>query len=357
VKVKNISVAAALSLLGLATANANELSFIAPLVKESLLLGVSEGKHNIIVGERGHILVNQTTGDAFAENFRQVLSPANVTLTDVFSLNNFAWAVGHDATIIKSSDAGLTWTLVQSDPDLDRPLLSVYFFDEKEGIAAGAYGLFYRSINGGDSWVQERHPGMLSPDDNDYLDSIKDDEAFYLEELSFISPHLNKVSASENTLYVAGEAGLLATSSDKGKSWERIDIGYQGSFFDVGILPNEISLAVGLRGHMFVLATDEQLPIETCVTTSLNSVITSENKVFVAGNNGVILSIDIQKLNEDSASAYATYDSANIANCKRHPSVSLVNTDFSDAILGGIISNDRLLLVTAGGLKTVVIEE
>jgi photosystem II stability/assembly factor-like uncharacterized protein len=351
VKAKIIFASLVFSVFGSASVYSNEPSFIAPLVKESLLLGASVGQYNIIVGERGHILVNVTPENPSLLSYSQVLSPTNVTLTNVFSIDDVAWAVGHDATIIKSIDAGLTWSLVQSDPELDRPLLSVYFFDENEGVAAGAYGLFYRSMDGGITWAQERHPGMLSDDDNEYLDSIKDDEAFYLEELSFISPHLNQLSYANNILYIAGEAGLVATSTDRGRSWKRSDIDYHGSFFDVGILQEDKVLAVGLRGNIFVLSDTDPVLIPTCVTTSLNTVITSPSKVFVAGNNGVLLSIDMQNLSA------ATLESSNGRACQKHASVSLVNTEFSDAILAGIVSNEGLLLVTAGGLKTVQIEE
>jgi photosystem II stability/assembly factor-like uncharacterized protein len=339
------------SLIGFAQANVDEQSFIAPLVKESLLLGATNGQSSVIVGERGHILVNTSPQDLDPKNYTQIVSPTKVTLTNVYSIDNLVWAVGHDATIIRSTDAGMTWSVVKSDPELDRPLLGIYFFNKSEGIAVGAYGLFYRSTDGGESWVQERHPSMLSEDDNEYLDSIKDDEAFYLEELSFISPHLNQLSFNNGILYVAGEAGLLATSEDMGRSWERLDIDYQGSFFDVGVLSPEIALAVGLRGNIFTLKDDNYARIPACLTTSLNGVIQSKDNVFVVGNNGVLLSIDPQKLSSTN------FSPKNSEGCRTHASVTLIETDFSDAILTGMVTDKGLLLVTSGGLKTVAMEE
>jgi photosystem II stability/assembly factor-like uncharacterized protein len=336
--------------------NAIEQSFIAPLVKESLLLGATSSQTTIIVGERGHILVSEIPNSTNSSIYTQIVSPTKVTLTNVYSINNLAWAVGHDATIIKSTDAGLTWTIVQSDPELDRPLLSIYFFDESEGVAVGAYGLFYRSLDGGNTWIQERHPGMVSEDDNEYLNSIKQDEAFYLEELSFISPHLNQISYTNDTLYIAGEAGLVARSLDKGRSWERIEIDYQGSFFDIGVLSPEYLMTVGLRGNMFVLTENETSLVSTCITTSLNRVLTTESKIFVLGNNGVILSIDKQLLMTQGPDSIGDLQNDG-GECVVHPSVTLLETDFSDAILTGILSDSNLLLVTAAGLKTVVIEE
>lgn len=340
-----------LAFVGALGASENEKSFLAPLVNDSLLLGASTGQFSIVVGERGHILVSKTPSDLTTASFSQVVAPVKVTLTDVYSIDNLAWAVGHDATILKSIDAGINWTLVQSDPELDRPLLSVYFFDKKEGVAVGAYGLFYRTLDGGDSWQIERHPSVLSDDDNDYLESIKNDEAFYLEELSFISPHLNKLTYSNDILYIAGEAGLIAVSEDRGQTWERLEIDYQGSFFDVNSVTAETTLAVGLRGHMFALNHHNVNLVPTCLTTSLNAVITGPSGTFVIGNNGVILKIDSEAITSSVLSA------SDNEGCQRHVSLSLVETEFSDAILTGMVTNNGLLLVTAGGLKTVKIEE
>jgi len=198
------------SLVGLvafsALVSANS-SYQAPLVKESLLLDIALADNIIIVGERGHILTGTTQ-----QNLIQVSVPTKTTLTAVTLFGTNAWAVGHDASILHSSDAGKTWQLQLSMPELDRPFLDVLFMNDKVGVAVGAYGLFYRTVDGGITWQKEMYASVLPQDDIDYLDSIKDDPAFYEEELSFILPHFNRLSYAKGKLYMAGEAGLLALS-------------------------------------------------------------------------------------------------------------------------------------------------
>ena len=336
-------------------AQEQEGSFKAPLASESVLLDYTLGSHHIVVGERGHVLLSDTQQSQLDKSsFTQTDVPSKVTLTAVYAIDNLAWAVGHDASILKSNDGGKTWEVKLSMPELDRPFLDVFFFDQNEGIAVGAYGLFYRSLDSGETWTQEQHPSVLSSDDKEYLESIKDDEAFYLEELSFISPHYNRIGYFNDIVYLAGEAGLVGLSSARGKNWERLELDYLGSFFDVSILPSGEVLAVGLRGNMFMYDSAQWKRLETCVTTSLNSVVGNEQSdalVLVTGNNGVLLQIDTQNLKSNDLSP------ENSEGCRSHAAISIVPTGFSDAILGGTF-NDKtqtLTAVTTGGIKNLAV--
>ena len=264
-------------------------AFIAPLASKSLLLDiVYHNDHFVAVGERGHILLSQD-----GESWQQVAVPTIATLTAVdFSLTA-GWAVGHDATILHSDDAGATWDLQYQDPDLEKPLLDVLFFDRMHGIAVGAYGLFLRTQDGGKNWQQEVHPELLNPDDVEYMQELKqEDEAFYLQELQSILPNLNRVSFDGTTLYLAGEAGLLAHSSDFGRSWQRMEIDYIGSFFDIQMTASGRLLAAGLRGNVFEYLQGEWKAVDSNTTFTFNSIVSiNADKTLVIGNNGAMLTL------------------------------------------------------------------
>ncbi|MBF7072794.1 sialidase [Glaciecola sp. MH2013] len=323
----------------------SESSFPAPLVSQSLLLDIHQEDQQIfIVGERGHVLSNQGDSD-----YVQVIVPTKTTLTAVTQVGSKIWAVGHDATIIHSSDGGKTWEVQLSLPELDRPFLDIVFFNDVEGVAVGAYGLFYRTIDGGESWSKELHASVLAASDIEYLDSIKDDPTFYEEELTFILPHFNRLFIDDSALLMAGEAGMLARSEDRGRSWTRLDIDYEGSFFDVQTLPNGVTLAVGLRGNAFVTKGNESewLRLESCVTTSLNSIVANGGKTLVVGNNGIVLSLDTQLLQSDKQ------QTADSEGCAKHIAIEQLNSGINDAIMNGDVNDKVLTAVTASGIKKV----
>jgi photosystem II stability/assembly factor-like uncharacterized protein len=331
-----------LTFLFVITSVQSEQAYQAPLVKESMLLDVIQSDITMVVGERGHILV----GDA--QGLSQAQVPTTVTLTAVDGMGSTYIAVGHDASILRTTDSGKSWDVVFSDIDIDRPFLDVLFIDENEVIAVGGYGLFYRSRDAGVTWSSEQHVSLLSPSDIDYLESIKDDEAFYKEELNFIFPHFNRLSRGDGTLYVAGEAGLVAKSNDRGITWQRFEIDYFGSFFDTLELDSSNLIAVGLRGNMFLLADNEQShSLPTCATTSLNTIANVDDRFFILGNNGVVFSLDTSLLTSNELQA------PNAEGCRIHASLRRIETDISSAISGAFMLNGSLTAVSANGLQSI----
>jgi photosystem II stability/assembly factor-like uncharacterized protein len=273
----------------LALGQAAKSAFLAPLAAESLLLDIAHHDQQFVaVGERGHILTSNN-----GHQWQQMEVPTLATLTAVDFNQSHVWAVGHDATIVYSADAGQTWSIQYQEPTLEKPLLDVLFFDENHGIAIGAYGLFLRSKDGGKTWLKEVHPELLNPDDVEYMAELKqEDESFYLQELQSIIPNLNRVSFDGSTLYLAGEAGLLATSNDFGVTWQRMEIDYIGSFFDIQLTAAGRLFAVGLRGNLFEWQQEQWQELDSGTSFTFNSIVSVDsNTTLVLGNNGAMLNI------------------------------------------------------------------
>jgi photosystem II stability/assembly factor-like uncharacterized protein len=269
-------------------------SFHAPLVTGSLLLDIAiSGDHVVAVGERGHI-IRSNNGD----DWQQESVPTLATLTAVTFYNDQGWAVGHDATILYQAASGEPWRIQMQKPEMEKPLMDVLFKDSLNGIAVGAYGIFFRTTDGGKNWLAEQHAEMLHPDDLEYLNEIKqEDEAFYLEELTSILPHFNRLSLHQERLYLAGESGLVAFSDDFGRNWTRMETDYLGSFFDIAPLDENRVLAAGLRGSVFefVKSTGNWKRLDIDSTSSVNSIVNlGGGSSLLLANNGVQITLDDQ---------------------------------------------------------------
>jgi photosystem II stability/assembly factor-like uncharacterized protein len=237
------------------------------------------GDRLIVVGQRGHILYSDDSG----QTWLQARVPVSVTLTAVaFPSRNKGWAVGHDGVILHSPDGGQTWIrqldgtainqlmLAQLEPLIQkqkqrlamvdepqraqvestlenlefflddvkmaveegptRPLMDVWFKNEREGIVIGAFGILLRTTDGGENWVS-------------LLDCIDNPDGF----------HYYGICRSGDALFIAGEAGMLFRSDDWGQTWKRLESPYEGSFFGItGSGDGSAVAAFGLRGSLFL---------------------------------------------------------------------------------------------------------
>lgn len=272
-----------------------ETSEAALYVEKAPIMALTSTKKAIYaVGSHGHLLTNVDN-----KNWVQSIVPTQTLLTGVaFPSERFGWAVGHDATIIHTNDGGDSWILQQLLPQLDRPLLDVLFINELQGFSVGAYGMYYSTINGGKTWNKQFLESLLPDEDIEYLAEVRNEsEDDYQFEISSILPHFNKIiKLQDNKLMLVGELGLIAFSSDSGKTWHREHNIYDGSFFTAIQLKSKAILIGGLRGNVF-RSFDGGLSwskIHLINKNSVNDIYQVKNgDIYLSQNNGVILkSID-----------------------------------------------------------------
>jgi photosystem II stability/assembly factor-like uncharacterized protein len=241
---------------------AAEFSEPAPLAPQSLLIAAAHaGNDLVVVGERGHVLRSSDQG----RSWTQVIVPTRALLTGVsFPDAQHGWAVGHDGVILATSDGGKTWTRQDDGKDLETVYLDVLFLDPRCGFAVGAYGKFMVTADGGRTWTAAK------PSEQEV--------------------HYNRLTVSRaGDLYLAGEAGVLLISRDRGATWLKSDVPYDGSLF--GALPVDPARVIihGLRGH--ILRSDdrgttwkeEPNPVAVLV---MGSARLSSGMILLAGQGG-----------------------------------------------------------------------
>ncbi|MCW9000333.1 MAG: YCF48-related protein, partial [Kangiellaceae bacterium] len=176
----------------------NQRSVEAAKASEKLLMDIKQAANNrlVAVGERGHILVSDDEGSSW----RQVIVPTQSLLTPHFFIDEkVGWAVGHKQVILKTEDAGESWSVQYQNDNLDQPaLFDIWFRNSRNGIATGAYGLYLKTDDGGATWEEV------------YQDSLEDMEIGF--------PHFYSIAHEKKSgkLFMAAELGMLAVSDDLG---------------------------------------------------------------------------------------------------------------------------------------------
>jgi photosystem II stability/assembly factor-like uncharacterized protein len=290
------------------------------------------GQRIVAAGERGHIIFSDDGGETWVQS--QV--PVSLTLTGIdFGSETHGWAVGHSGVVLATENAGESWdlqltgvdaaklaietrkeeieamearieeapeeevddlewalddlifSLENMEADLDigpvNPFLDVWFENETHGFVVGAYGMFLRTTDGGETW-------------RDWGANLDNPRSFHLNSITQITG---------GGLVVAGEAGQIFVSADNGDTWETRESPYEGSLF--GALgtgnANEI-LVFGLRGNTFK-STDfgrswTVVPNEGGTTLN-NGAVAEDGRITLVGNSGAVL------MSSDGGESFSPY--------------------------------------------------
>ncbi|HEX4844127.1 MAG TPA: YCF48-related protein [Limnobacter sp.] len=313
-------------------------AIMAPKAAKALMLNVtSQGSNVLMVGERGIVLkkdmaaAEPSTGvkDADGRVWTQAQVPVSVNLTSVvFASDKVAYVVGHDGVVLKSSDAGASWTRVfdgnkaneqvvaaakkkmddiqsrfdaASPAEQDsmnealeaatfafedaeagarfgpaRPMLDVWFKDETTGWVVGSYGQIFETTDGGSTWtlIADR---LNNPDFRHYNGLYGD---------------------ASGLLLIAGEAGRIYRSTDFAKTWERLDSGYIGHFYGTAVTRNAAGeatvFAYGFGGNVYRLGPNATAwwQLKSPTKESLVQGLNLGQKVVFVDQKGRLISTD-----------------------------------------------------------------
>jgi len=277
-----------------------------PQAKSAVLLDLARaGTRLVAVGERGIVLLSDDNG----MSWRQAVVPVSVSLTAVqFVDANTGWAVGHAGVVLASRDGGEHWSVQldglraaqleltaareqsasANDPDAaaarvqtaerlvsegaDKPFLALQFVDARHGLIVGAYGLAFRTDDGGATWQS----GMGQIDNP-------------------TGAHLSAIAQQAGHWFLAGEQGYLARSDDAGRSFRQLESPYGGSFFTLQMRDDGVLLVAGLKGNAFVSSdlgeSFQPAPVSMPVSFS-DAIRTDDGQLLLVNQSGALFRTD-----------------------------------------------------------------
>lgn len=246
----------------------------------------SDGNHEIAVGQLGVILVR--TGGA---EWQRVESGTHARLLNVdLNRRGLAVAVGAFGALLRSVDAGRTWTSIAPDwaqlydsGSGDTAVLRdeptnylVKVLEDDRIIIGGEYGQLMESTDRGESWrVLYRHR----------VDAGE------------TAPTLFDIKLEGRRGFAAGQAGLILRTDDGGYCWTVLPSGTRASLFAIDMLDEQRVVAVGQRaavsstdgGGSWSLINDEDLSLNWYAGLAHGRSATG--RVIAVGHSGRILSM------------------------------------------------------------------
>lgn len=260
--------------------------------------------HYIVVGENGRIFTATNPDGPWK---RAKVSPQReATLTRVqFIGKHTAIAVGHSSWILRSTDDGATWHEVNFDKSSSKPLLGVAGPIGGKLYAYGAYGLFMVSSDQGQHWqalqlkaAKSKKKAAAAKDDSKTNPSSPNYDPFAAFEAGQENPPLSNrhiygmVQASDGSLFLVGESGLIAHSTDDGKTWHVQKSIYPGTFFGILKLPNGNLLIYGMDGHVYTssdLGRHWQRSKVPVAQSLFGGRVTSDGRIVLVGADNTVL--------------------------------------------------------------------
>jgi Uncharacterized protein related to plant photosystem II stability/assembly factor len=187
-----------------------------------------------------------------------------------FPSNDIGFAVGAEATVLKSVDNGNTWMQLNTGLSWES-FQSVYFINDTIGFITGyTDGKVLKTINGGDSWTTYVLPTTNNLNDIEFIDDSIGLIVGYREIWKTVDQGKTWVSlyANQNlnfpvfysveflnkdTIFIAGEdagAGRVLKTTTGGEKWDSQIFG-QWMRFDVEFVNDTIGYTIGSNSDIY----------------------------------------------------------------------------------------------------------
>ncbi|WP_026955878.1 YCF48-related protein [Algoriphagus vanfongensis] len=261
-----------------------------------------------VAGSNGLVMKSSDGGDTWeklATGTTEILKSL-----DVSPLNqNTVVASGENATIIRSTNAGTSFSKVNLGTNISRGLNHITFLpDLNQAVAIGGNGYMIRSSNGGSSWTQQmagyRNDFTVVDFKSDRVGFVAGQKGEFLVSsnygASFVSrplPEPIDIAAMDfwntNYGYVSAPSGKIYRSSNSGTSWVDLSINTSERIDGFYLFATSVLYLAGTGGiitRSYDSGVTWDLAVESNTTENLKDVMFFDfNEGIAVGENGTIL--------------------------------------------------------------------
>ncbi len=280
------------------------------------------------VGQDGVILKTNDAGISWApQNSGTTNGISSVYFTDA----DTGYAVGSGGSLLKTTDAGLNWNLL---PGASISLSSVFFTSVNVGYAAGTNGssaTINKTINGGITWTVQ----LTTPVTNFHAVYFCNDTTGYVvgnggrifkttnagntwtQQISGVTTSLFSVYfTDENNGYV-GDYGRILRTSDGGATWTSLTIFQSYELYGMYFTDSNTGYAVGRSGKI-LKTTNAGVSwsfLNSGTNINLRSVyFTDLNNGYAVGESGIMLKTTDAGITWNSFTPISYFEKLNDAN-------------------------------------------
>ncbi|MEQ8798943.1 MAG: YCF48-related protein [Salinisphaeraceae bacterium] len=303
-----------------------------PLADKGIINALARaGDQFVAAGERGHILLSDD-----GDSWRQVPVPVRGMLTRVvFRDATHGWATGWDGAVLRTTDGGETWSLVNFEPDWGKPYFDILPTGADSATLVGSNGLMRTTDDGGESWT--------------LVDSDVFAAGFHLYDLEQLA---------DGTLLIAGERGMLARSVD-GDTWDMLVPPYVGSYFGVLPVGEHGAVLYGLQGRVLYAedvralpALDDPMAYDPFAAESITDPVVLEEMGWRRLDNPSNESLFGGDIDDDGELTLVGVDGAIVHGDLESGELHLIESPTAEPLSDLIRRGDDLLLCGRTGLHT-----
>jgi len=296
-------------------------------------ISFSDNNTGFITGEYGTLLKTVNGGTNW------ILTDFNVDLSAIGKADSQIWYIASFGKILKTTNTGLTWdTLYVELPSITR----LDFINANTGFGVCKYGTFFKTTNGGQSWIIDNTHWSFQSWSLDFIDentgfaggnitrkttnggtnweAINFGQYYYSSDIQFVNHNTGFIATNPSLVESSNSStGTILKTTNGGLNWQPKQIG-GGSVLDINFVNERIGFALigyqlnggdiykttdGGENWVRSIASNNDYLTTICFPDSLTGYIVGFSGIIMKTTNGGISPVGIEPVSIEIPNSFS----------------------------------------------------